>query len=444
MIIKKQRILFSFLFIALLFFAQIPAVWGHSYVVDESPKANSHLEQSPDEVKVTFSSKIEKDLFTIKVINQQQQIITNKPPKISDNQKEIMIELPTLEGGNYTVQYYVVSSNDGHPIQGSFHFSVASFYPVNEGNEKEPTLSINEPLNKGMPEKGEPLQPTPTIPNELTPSALNTTKLTEMLIYVMRTLYYMGLLVLVGWIFWWRTIQHYAIDVKKKYLFWGIIFQMVHLVGLISVILVQMNMFTINGLSFSGDIPMNSTFGLLWFMTLFMSLIGFIFLFKNQSFDLFWIFVIVICKSSSGHALEFEPTAVLVAVNSIHLMVATVWAAGLTFIMLFWRKHRLYVTSFLPIFSKYAFVSIIVLVITGAYLTFNYFTSMDLLLSERGIVLFIKLFLTMLVILIGGVIRSKVKAVKQANLEKWIRLDFIIMLLIVIVVSILTYLNPLP
>src|SRR3954465_3005890 len=100
--------------------------WSHSFVVKETPAPNSQLETSPKEVIITFGNKVERDLVSIKIIDDKQQEVTSKPAQLSDNQLEIRLELPELSAGTYKVEYYAVSSNDGHPINGSYHFNVAN------------------------------------------------------------------------------------------------------------------------------------------------------------------------------------------------------------------------------------------------------------------------------------------------------------------------------
>lgn len=430
----------------------MPTVWSHAFVIEESPAPDSYHENSPAEVKIAFNSKVEKNPFTIKLYDEQKKEVTTQSVEISDNQKEIRLKLPTLDGGKYQVEYYVISSNDGHPIQGSFIFQVADSIDSNEQVDviKEDETEIFTPPDKQQLEEEVNKnnvfeQADPTINN--THEQVNTTtkilNFSDLIIHIMRAIYYFGLLFLIGWIFLWRLVQNYATDVKKKYLFWGIIVQMLHLVGLLSVILIQLSIFTINGLSFTPDFPFQTNFGLLWVVSLFMSLLGFIFLFKNQWFDIFWILVIVFSKSLNGHALEFEPTIILVITNSIHLFAASIWAAGLMFIIIFWRKHINYVKSFLPQFSKYAFLSIVILSITGVFISYVYLSGFDLLFSDRGILLMIKTVIVLLVILVGIMIRSKMNEMKTVDLKKWIKLDLLLMLLIIIIVSILTYLNPL-
>lgn len=420
-----------------LFVVGVPTGWAHVFVIEESPAPNSYHENSPAEVKITFNSKVEKNLFTIKLYDEQQKEVTTQSAEISSTQKEIQLKLPTLDGGKYQVEYYVISLNDGHPIQGSFIFqvadSIASEQQVDVGKEDEIENSAFEHAN-------------PTIGNtqEQVEQKMKNSSFSEWIIHIMRAIYYFGLLFLIGWIFLWRLVQNYASDVKKKYLFWGITVQMLHLVGLLSVILIQLNIFTINGLSFAPDFPFQTNFGLLWIVSLSMSLFGFLFLFKNQWFDISWILVIILSKSLNGHALEFEPTTILVITNSVHLLAASIWAAGLLFIILFWRRHIIYVEAFLPQFSKYAFLSIIVLSITGIFISYFYLSSFALLLSDRGILLMIKTVILLFVILVGIMIRSKMNEMKTVDIKKWIKLDFSLMFLIIIIVSILTSLNPLP
>ena len=412
----------------------MPTVWSHAFVIEETPAPNSYHENSPTEVKITFNSKVDNNLFTIKIYDEQQKEITSQLAEISDNQKEIRLKLPTLDGGKYRVEYYVISSNDGHPVQGSFMFQVA--------DSKAP----QDPVD-GIEEDGENnnLEEEPSVSNSPKQEIKETSipNFSEVIIHLMRAIYYFGLLFLIGWILLWRIVKNYANDIKKKYLFWGTIIQMLHLVGLSSVILIQLNIFTINGLSFTPDFPFQTTFGLLWIVSLLMSLFGFLLLFKNQWFDILWLIVIVISKSLNGHALEFEPTILLVITNSIHLLAASIWAAGLMFIILFWRKHINYVQSFLPKFSKYAFSSIVVLSITGIFISYFYLEGFDLLFSDRGILLMIKTGIVFLVILVGVMIRSKMKEMQTVDLKRWITIDFTLMFIIIIIVSILTYLNPL-
>ena len=284
---NKQRFVFFFFVVAALFLLGTTKAWSHSIVVKETPAPNSHHETSPKEVIINFGNKVEKNLVSIKVYDESQKEVTSKSAQLGNNQKEIRVELPQLDGGSYEVQYYAVSSNDGHPIQGSYRFMVDAAVP----NQQQ----------------GEETNESEVVPSKQPDSMVNEVKLTELIIYIMRAIYYIGLLLIIGWVFWWRYIQTYSTELKKKFLLWGIIIQMVNLVGLISMILVQLNIFTSNNLSITPDFPFGTTFGLMWFVSLFVSLLGFVCLFRNKWFDILWILVMIVSKSLNGHSLEFEP-----------------------------------------------------------------------------------------------------------------------------------------
>lgn len=429
---KGQQSFVLLFFVFLSFFViGAPTVFGHSIVLQETPSPNSQLETSPAEIVIVFNNKIEKELFSIKVLDDKQQEVTSNKAFINDRQLEIHLTLPDLANGVYQVQYRAISSNDGHLMEGSYHFQVATSTPANqlidnENLQTQPTLQAVD---------------TTATPHET--STLNSLGNFEWIIYFMRALYYIGLLLIVGWLFWWRIVQNYSTEVKKIYRAFGMALQMLHLTGLISMMLMQLNIFTNSSLDFSSDFLTGSTFGLMWLLSLLLSLIGFICLFRNKWFDLIWIVFMLIFKSLNGHSFEFEPSSVLIITNSIHLFAASIWAAGLLFIVVFWRKQRLFVSAFLPTFSKYAFWSIVALSITGLFATFSFFTNAPLSLNPWILILLYKLIAVSAVVVIGGIIRSKLKKQQTLNINLWTKLDFFLMLMIVILVSIFTYLNPL-
>lgn len=421
-----NRVLFSIFFIVPFLGFSVRTVLGHSYIVEESPLPNSFHETPPTEVKISFHSQVEKN-FSITIFDENKKKVTSGFASISDNQKEITLNLPNLVGGNYKVEYYVISSNDGHPIHGSYQFQVASNNSITKDHQ------INEEVIKDVSKQ--------RLHNH---SRWSEVTALELLNYSLRATYTVGLVLLIGWVIWWRIIQNYSLEVKQKYLFWGMIFQMIHLVGLISVIGIQLDIFANNGLLVILDFPFESPFGILWLISLLISLIGFLFLWKNQWFDIFCLVVIMTTKILTGHAKEFEPTFLLVIADMIHLLTASLWAAGLSFMIIFWRKQRVYVKSFLPVFSKTAIISFVTLTITGSYMAIMYLHPFRLQLTNWGLLFLLKLFLVFLIIFTGVKIWSKSKNTKISELGNWMKIDFLFMILLIIVISILTYLNPQP
>lgn len=436
---KGPQYFVLFFFIFLSFFVMgAPTVFGHSFVLQESPSPNSQLETSPTEIVITFNKKIERELYSLKVFDEKQQEVTSNKAQINDRQLEIRLTLPDLVDGVYHVQYRAISSNDGHLVEGSYLFQIATATPTNQIIDAKDICMPN--ANQQSYHMLQEVDSTSTLQET---SPLNERGGTEWIIYFMRAIYYVGLLLVVGWIFWWRIVQDYSTEVKKKYIGYGMALQILHLTGLTSMILMQLNIFTNFNLDFSSDFLFDSTFGFMWLLSLLISLIGIVYLFRNKWFDLIWIVFILISKSLNGHSFEFEPASVLVITNSIHLFCASIWAAGLLFILVFWRKQRLFIYSFIPRFSKYSFWSVVVLSITGLFAAISFLSSTPILLNPWILILLYKLIAVIAVIVTGGIIRSKLKKQHTTNLNLWIKLDFFIMLIIVILVAIFTYLNPL-
>ncbi len=431
--ILKITIYFFFAFLC----TSAMSVEAHTFVIEVSPEPESVLETSPNEIALEFKSKVDK-YFSLKVLDEEKQEIKVNSSSISKDHKTISIQIPQLPNGVYHVVYYVISSNDGHAVQDSYSFQVKWKVPPlkNEDYIKEETAS-------GIVKNEEPTNPEEVGMNRIE-ATKQEDKISEVSIYIAKSIYYLGFLLLVGWIFLWQLIRNYSFEVRKKYLFYGMIFQLLHLVGLIAFLLAQMNVFTMHGILFEFDFPLETHFGKLWIASLVFSLIGFILLFKNRLFDYLWIISIGITKSLNGHSQEFEPTWLLVALNSLHLFAASIWAAGIVYIVLFWRKQRLYVKYFLPSFSKGALYSIVLLSITGSITTYFYLPNKEALLSDWGLALLAKVVIVAVIVIMGAIIRRKMKKGKVADLETTIKFDVFLMLLLIIIISILTSLNPLP
>ncbi|MCM3387116.1 copper resistance protein CopC [Ureibacillus chungkukjangi] len=435
MILKISRIIIYCLFIAFLFVSMSNPVDAHVFVVEESPVSNSVSEESPSEVSIQFSGKVDKN-FSIKVFNHDNQEIITNSASISEDRKTITIQLPTLPNGHYMVQYYTIASNDGHTIEGSYLFQVKWKNQPHNNEEYFKEDITGEAVNKDV--SGNEIN---TITNQ---GANDVTDYSKIFNYSAKTIYYLGLLLLVGWLMIWQIIKSYSFELRKKFLFYGMIFQFVHLIGLVAFLLVQMNSFTANGISFEFDFPLDTNFGKLWIVSLVLSLIGFLTLFKNQWFDYLWILLIGISKSLNGHTQEFEPSTILLGLNSIHIFAAAFWVAGLMFILVFWRRQQLYVKSFLPIFSRGALISIILLSVSGSFISYFYLPNTEALLTDWGIVLLSKIAIVIGVLIMGAIIRKRMGRGRLADLKSPIMVDFIFMILLIIIIAILTSLNPLP
>lgn len=134
----------------LLTFVTLPAL-AHAQLVESSPKANQTLTASPSEFRLFFSDELI-DLGPasnwLKVENSQG-VVVSTDWVLNGNQ---LSAKPTqaLKPGKYQLTWRVLSE-DGHPIQGNYEFTVASALLVlqkTSHNQKTVTLSFSQKLER--------------------------------------------------------------------------------------------------------------------------------------------------------------------------------------------------------------------------------------------------------------------------------------------------------
>jgi copper transport protein len=100
----------------------------HASLLRSTPAANSHLAKAPDAIRLVFSEQIVPELSQIALIrpdgSSSQLQVANDPHDVHTLVGRIAA-LPELTSGRYTVSWRVISA-DGHPVGGSFIFSVGN------------------------------------------------------------------------------------------------------------------------------------------------------------------------------------------------------------------------------------------------------------------------------------------------------------------------------
>lgn len=402
MYIVKKKVLF--LFIIIIYTIAIPGqIQAHTVLINAIPGAESKWQESPKEVVLTFNERLKKGIYAIQIYDQFRKKVTEQEAELSKDHKQLRLVLPKLEEGAYLTTYYVVS-DDGHPVRGSYVFLVGSGeYPsgITQGNK-------GSHIENGS-------------------------------IYFVRGIYYLSFLSLIGWVFWGSYSAVNTEPIQRRYKFTLMLLQQFHLMGLLMMLAIQ----SIDYSKLLG-IPMETIFGKAWLGSLALSLIGFAVLFRSKWMDTSWLILMLLAKSFSGHAAAYTPW-IAIPSSFLHLFTASVWAGGLLFILVFWSKHRLQLKVFIPIFSKIAFGSFMLLFFTGMVLTIVYVDNLyDLLFTAWGVLLLMKIILVLAVICVAYTIRVilKNKPVKGGGI--WFKSDFVLMILIVGIVGILSYLNPIP
>lgn len=102
----------------------VPPVLAHSMLVKAEPPRRAVLAKSPGQVRLWFNEDIEGDYASLTVLDADKHPVTDaKPALVSDDQKSIVLPLPELAPGKYSVKFRVLSV-DGHVVDSAFDFTV--------------------------------------------------------------------------------------------------------------------------------------------------------------------------------------------------------------------------------------------------------------------------------------------------------------------------------
>jgi copper transport protein len=402
-----------FIFLLTMGFTSLK-VEAHASLTDSNPEPESQLEQSPQEIKVSFNERLEDGLYTLKVLNDKGKLVTDKNPSMSDDHRDIFLPIPKLQDGMYTVSYSVISS-DGHPVNGTYVFIV--------GNQEE-TRQNKVKFNEQLVHDNNLLDPTN---------------------WIIRSLYFFTLLLVSGAVLWRHFISfrdeeklHYENRLRSL--------QKYHLFMLLGMIVIQgSELLSTTGISGIRTLLLSTPIGWSWISSIILSVIGLFLLLKSKWFDVSWVMCLLLAKSLNGHAVGTSIPVFSVMLNVIHLIAAALWSVGLLYLYNVWKQRKNEWPPFIYLFSKVAFISIIALILTGSLYTFALVPKITYLLDTAwGVLLLIKLSLLLLVVISGIFIRRYLKQKADFNVAKWIRYDFALMVGIIVIVGGLTHMNPFP
>ncbi|MEF3303574.1 copper resistance CopC/CopD family protein [Paenibacillus sp. GYB003] len=400
------------------FAAPTPAS-AHSVLTKAVPEPNSQLNESPPRIELTFNERLESQLYYIKVFDEIGRALPDLKAALSADQKTMSLDLPKLGNGRYTVTYHVISA-DGHPVEGTYVLSIG---PGAEGAivGDPSSLHAGHQLSADM-------------------------SVYDVLKYLSRIAYYFGLLALAGWALWgaFADLRHSAIAETYRSGLLGV--QRAHFLALIAFVYFHyQDLLGDQGLGELVDLFTGTWVGRSWLAAFVLALIGFAVLGRSKAGDALVVGLLLAAKSVNGHAMGHDPIWLTVSLDFVHLLGAAVWVGGLLLIVPQWKKNKAWVDGFLPKFSNAALLAIVALALTGTATTLLFLPSLRYLLySQWGILLIAKVVFVVLVILLGLGIRLAMRQRKEKDVRDMVRMDFGAMAIIVVLVSLLTFISPVP
>jgi len=110
----------------LMALAFAPAALAHAALVKSETARRAELSKAPSQVRLWFNEAIEPAYATIHVFRQGGVPVVHPPARVDkDDAKLLVLQLPQLDPGAYTVKYRVLSV-DGHTVDYGYTFTVKS------------------------------------------------------------------------------------------------------------------------------------------------------------------------------------------------------------------------------------------------------------------------------------------------------------------------------
>ena len=445
---KLKRHAIRCVLVVLLYCAgAVTSVSAHALLVRSNPSANAVLEQPPVQVEIFFSEPLEPELSSISVVDSNNLIVDVGDVRVDPSDpKRMTVSLRSLNEGVYTVTWKALSSIDGHQTVGTFPFAV--------GNANTTAVQA--------------------IPQSSTASLPFTSLLSKFLLLA-------SLAILVGQRLFIALVWEPALKSNQTEISKPAVWTMLYRIGLIGVllsigmgILSQAGQSTGSELSFpwnleTGQILTETRLGVIWLLRLMLAMLA-VLLAGNEESPLWdWagfgvnLALLATVTFTSHAATEARPFLPVLG-DLIHLLGMTFWLGGLVHLFTGIRQvqglegqPRTRLTSLLASrFSINAIVFVSLIGITGFYSAYLRVGSWPALLNSLyGHVLLVKQAFVAGLLIIAAlnlfVITPRLNRERLGGFAdttlvsrfgKILVLDIIFASLLLVSVSLLTYLPP--
>ncbi|WP_430502765.1 copper resistance CopC family protein [Micromonospora trifolii] len=139
--------------LAVLVAVLVPAspAWAHNSLKTATPARDATLSSAPAEVTLEFMQRLDPAFTTIVLTDAAKRKLPTGAPVVTGAKSTVQVT-DTLPNGTYTVAYRFVSV-DGHPVQGSYPFTVAD---PTSSTAPVATVSASAPAAAAMESGGGP------------------------------------------------------------------------------------------------------------------------------------------------------------------------------------------------------------------------------------------------------------------------------------------------
>jgi copper transport protein len=352
---------------------------AHANLISAAPKDGQVLNQSPGVISLQFSEQLEPDLIGLKLYDWNgRQIQIDGPTLAPKDPSTMTVRVPTLGQGTYTVSWSVVSE-DSHLVRGAYFFSVGA--------------------------AGKPGIHPPLVGNSSTSGV-------EIVLISLRYLTE-GLLLLGGGFFWfaWFGRKYEFPSFSQLLGKWRKYGWIALIIGLITEVIYYSTTLPGKGLSslFAGNwgiLKQSPFFGMVLTEVILLFLLALPGMMESW-YLLIWI-LIVAGLAFGGHAWGTQPAWAAFAIRVLHVTTISLWLGGLTYLLfiLWWErktKTEFPKSEFRYFFSRVAFTSALVVILSGIAMTFmqTNLTALTQNLTAWSALLFTKIALVLVMLAIA-------------------------------------------
>ena len=112
------------LIVSMLCLLNASSVLAHAMLVKAEPAKRASLTTAPSQVRLWFNEEIEPAFATLSVLDVNKKTVTEEKVVVdSGDPKSIILKLPEMQPGRYTVKFRVLSV-DGHVVDSEYEFTI--------------------------------------------------------------------------------------------------------------------------------------------------------------------------------------------------------------------------------------------------------------------------------------------------------------------------------
>jgi copper resistance protein C len=113
--------------VACVFAALTSYAHAHAFLDHADPPVGAKLNKPPTEIKIWFTAQVDSAKSGIQVLDSQGNPLDKKDLRRDPDDKTLLIvSVPSLPPGEYTVHWHATTVADGHKTKGDYKFEIKS------------------------------------------------------------------------------------------------------------------------------------------------------------------------------------------------------------------------------------------------------------------------------------------------------------------------------